>query len=269
MVNKKNPTYAKAVDRAIDIIEFMAAVDRDFSLSDILEGVKIPRQSLIRILNTLCARGILEKTDQRGFYRLGMKLIYLGNRLQDKINLRSTAWPFMQELSRATHKTIELATLDRDQLILIEQIRGSEAVSLYSRVGSVYPYLHAVGVGKVYLAHMELEKRLRALDKIGLPSVSEKTITDLNKLEAELTKVKENGYAFENQELRKGVRRVAAPIYNIRSELVGCIGIAATIFSFSLKDKKKLGNMAVETAKKVSAELGYKAFKGSNAHAKT
>jgi len=153
--------------------------------------------------------------------------------------------------------------------LLIEQIRGSEAVSLYSRVGSVYPYLHAVGVGKVYLANMELEKRHRALDKTGLPSVTERTITDLNKLEAELTKVKENGYAFEDQELRKGVRRVAAPTYNSRSELVGCIGIAATIFSFSIKDKKKLGNMAVETAKKVSAEFGYKAFKGSNARAKT
>ncbi|MEA1945918.1 MAG: IclR family transcriptional regulator C-terminal domain-containing protein [Thermodesulfobacteriota bacterium] len=135
-------------------------------------------------------------------------------------------------------------------------------------MGSVYPYLHAVGVGKVYLAHMDPAKRHRALDKIGLPSVSEKTIRDLDKLEAELEKVRENGYAFEDQELREGVRRVAAPIYNIRSELIGCIGIAATIFSFSIKDKKKLGNMALETAKKVSARLGYKAYTGSNDHAK-
>ncbi|MBW2663239.1 MAG: IclR family transcriptional regulator [Deltaproteobacteria bacterium] len=260
MTNKKKSNNAKAVDRAIDVIEFMAAGDRDLSLSDILEGVRIPRQSLIRILNTLCARGILEKTYQRGFYRLGMKLIYLGNRFQDKINLRSMAWPFMQELSQATHKTIDLATFDCDQLILIEQIRGSEPVSLYSRVGSVYPYLHALGAGKVYLAHMEPGKRHSALDKIGLPAVSEKTITDLNELAAELKKVKKNGYAFEDQELRKGVRRIAAPIYNIRGELVGCIGIAATIFSFTIKDKKKLGNMAVETAKKVSSRMGYKAF---------
>jgi len=255
MVRKKSAS-APAVDRALDVIEVMAVSDKDLCLSEIIKRVNIPRQSLIRILNTLCDRGVLDRAEQRGFYRLGMKLLYLGNRLQDKITLRSVAWPFMQELSDKTHKTIELSTLDRDQLILIEQIEGTEGVRLYSRVGSGYPYFHAVGVGKIYLAHMDPEKRMKVLHKIGLPAVTEHTITNMDKLEVELLKVRENGYAFEDQELRKGVRRVTAPIYGFRNDLAGCIGIAATIFSFESEHREDLGRMALQTAKKISYRMG-------------
>ncbi len=255
-MEKHKSTHAPAVDRAIDVIELMAASESDLSFSEIMQRSGIPRQSLIRILNTLRDRGIVNKTAQRGYYRLGMKLLYLGNRLQDKIKLRSVAWPFMQELAQESHKTIELSTLDRDQLILIEQIEGSEGFRLYSRVGGAYPYFHAVGVGKIYLAHMDPEKRGRVLEKIGTPAVTENTITDLSNLEAELMQIRKNGYAFEDQELRKGVRRVVAPIYDYRDNLAGCIGIAATVFSFELKDKGHLGQMIKETAERISFGMG-------------
>ena len=249
-------SYAPAVDRAIDVIELMAASERDLSLSEILQGVDIPRQSLVRILRTLCDRGIIDKTARRGFYRLGMKLLYFGNRLQDKIKLRSIAWPFMQELAQKIHKTIELTTLDRDQLVLIEQIEGLEGVRLYSRVGAAYPYFHAVAVGKIYLVHMDPEKRKAVLEKIGTPAVTERTITDRDKLEKELNQVREDGYAFEDQELRKGVRRAVAPIYDSRDNLAGCIGIAAPVFSFELEDKEQLGRMIIETADRISYSMG-------------
>ena len=255
-MEQKKSAHAPAVDRALDVIELMVASEKELSLSEIMEELNIPRQSLIRILNTLCDRGILDRAKQRGFYRLGMKLLYLGNRLQNNIKLRSVAWPFMQELADKSHKNIELSTLDRDQLVLIEQIEGTEGIRLYTHIGSAYPYFHAVAVVKIYLAHMDPEKRHKVLDKIGLPAVTEHTITDINKLEAELLKVRKEGYAFEDQELRKGVRRVVAPIYDFRNSLVGCIGVAATLFSLELEDRGYLGQMVMETAARISHGMG-------------
>ncbi len=255
-MDPKKSAHAPAVDRALDVIELIVASEKELSLSEIMEELNIPRQSLIRILNTLCDRGILDRAKQRGFYRLGMKLLYFGNRLQDNIKLRSVAWPFMQELADKSHKNIELSTLDRDQLVLIEQIEGTEGIRLYTHIGSAYPYFHAVAVGKIYLAHMDPEKRHKVLDKIGLPAVTEHTITDINELETELLKVRKDGYAFEDQELRKGVRRIVAPIYDFRNDLAGCIGIAATLFSFELEDRDYLGRMVVETAGKISERMG-------------
>ena len=255
-MSQKKSAHAPAVDRALDIIELLAASEKELPLSEILSKLTIPRQSLIRILNTMCDRGIVDKTGQRGFYRLGMKLLYLGNRLQDNIRLRSVARPFMEELAEKTHKTVELSTLDRDQLILIEQVEGSEGIRLYTRIGSAYPYFHAVAVGKLYLAHMEAEKRHKVLSAIGLPPVTEHTITSMDQLEKELAGIKQKGYAFEDQELRKGVRRIVAPIYDHRNHLAGCIGVAATIFSLEIDNRKDLGRQVVETADRISNSMG-------------
>lgn len=256
MTSKKNQTVVPSINRAIDVIEFISTSERELSFSEILGNLNIPRQSLIRILNTLCNRGFLDKSSQRGLYRIGLKFLYLGHGLQDKFDLRTAAWKFMKELSQKTRKTIELSTLDRDQLILLEQIRGREEMSLYSRVGSVIPYLHAVSVGKVYLSLMSKEKRRRVLDKIGLPAVTKNTITDMESLEKEVAETHSRGFGFEDQELREGVRRVAAPIFTSDGKHAGCIGLSATIFSFDLKDVDKFGRMALDAAKKISSDLG-------------
>ena len=252
---KKNPARAPAVDRALDVIELLAVRESALPLSEMLTKLAIPRQSLIRILNTLCDRGVVDRTGQRGFYRLGMRLLYFGDRLQDKIKFRSIGRPLMQELADKTHKTVELSTLE-DQLVLIEQIEGTEGIRLYTRIGSAYPYFHAVAVGKIYLAHMEAEKRQKVLATIGLPPVTEHTITDINRLEEELIGIREKGYAFENQELRKGVRRIVGPIYDHRNHLIGCVGVAATIFSFKMDDRESLGRQVVETANQISYGMG-------------
>jgi len=248
--------HAPAVDRALDIIELLAAREREMPLSEILARLTIPRQSLIRILNTLCDRGMVDRAGRRGAYRLGMKLLYLGNRLQDNIRLRTAARPFMEALAEATHKTVELSTLDRDQLILIDQVEGSEGIRLYNRIGSAYPYFHAVAVGKIYLAHMETEKRRKVLSAIGLPPVTEQTLTRMDHLETELKAILKTGYAFEDQELRKGVRRIAAPVYDHRNALTGCVGVAATIFSLELSDIGDLGRQVKETARQISSHMG-------------
>lgn len=255
MTSRQNPNRVPAVDRALDVIEFIASLDTEASLAEIMENLAIPRQTLIRILNTLCDRGFLNKSGKRGLYRPGLKFLYLGHRLQSKYDLRTVAWEFMKALSRETRKTIELSTLDHDQLLLLEQIRGSEGVSLYSRVGSVFPFFHAVSVGKIYLSLMSEPKRRAALKKIGMPAVTGHTITDIDVLEQEIREIHKRGYAVENQELRDGVRRVAAPIFNGDGNHVGCIGIAATIFSFDMEDMDRYGQMVLDTAKKISEKM--------------
>jgi DNA-binding IclR family transcriptional regulator len=256
-MGQKGSHHAPAVDRALDIIELLAVCDREIALSEILERLPIPRQSLIRILNTLCDRGIVDRSIKRGHYRLGMKLLYFGNRIQDNIRLRSEARPFMEKLAETTHKTVELTILDRDQLILIEQIEGSEGIRLYTRIGSAYPYFHAVAVGKIYLAHMAPDKRRKVLSAIGLPAVTEHTITRQDRLEEALNKTMEKGFAVEDQELRKGVRRIAAPIYDHRNQLAGCVGVAATVFSLEKNHIEGLGRQVKDTARQISNRMGY------------
>ncbi|BBO77713.1 IclR family transcriptional regulator [Desulfosarcina widdelii] len=252
----KNSNHAPAVDRALDVIELLASSENPMPLSEILTRLDIPKQSLIRILNTLCDRGVLDRTDQRGFYRHGMRFIYLGDRLQEKVRLRSVGRPLMRELAEKTRMTVELSTLDRDQLVLIEQVEGSEGIRLYSRIGSAYPYFHAVAAGKIYLANMAPEKRHKVLAAIGLPPMTKNTITEPRVLEEEIRRIKKKGYAVEDQELRDGVRRIVAPIHDHAHRLAGCVGIAATIFNFGIEQEEDLARQVTETAERISAGIG-------------
>jgi DNA-binding IclR family transcriptional regulator len=245
-----------ALDRAIDIIELMASSPGPISFSNIHSALRIPRASLVRILHTLRDRGIIDKVEDSGYYRLGMKLLYLGHRLKEKIRLRSVAWPYMQRLSEMFQETVELSTLDKDQLILIEQIEGNRGMRLFSRIGGAYPYFHAVAPGKIYLAHMESEKRSKVLKKMGMPAITEYTITDLKKLDREVKTVLVNGYAVEKQELRIGVVRVAAPIYDHEHQLTGCLGVAVPIFNFEDRTIDQMGKEIKNISQLVSKELG-------------
>lgn len=251
-------TSVPALERGIDILELLASSGKTLSFSEILTALSIPRASLVRILDTLVERKIIDKMEVDGHYRLGMKLLYLGHRLKDKINLRTVAWPLMQRLAEQIRETVELSVLDQGQLLLIEQIEGPGDVRVYSRIGGAYPYFHAVSVGKLYLAHMDPAKRKRVVDQLGLPAVTPWTITDREVLERELVEILTIGYATENQELRKGVRRVAAPIYDHDGHVAGGLSIAAPVFRVEEEDLPKHGEIVREVAREISKHLGGK-----------
>ena len=109
---------------------------------------------------------------------------------------------------------------------------------------------------KVYLAHMNPEKRKKVLNQVGLPAVTQWTITDYEELNEGLSCVARQGYAIEDQELRKGVRRVAAPIYDHNGQVVGCLSVAAPIFRMAVKDFPKMGGRVKKVADEISLLLG-------------
>jgi len=102
---------------------------------------------------------------------------------------------------------------------------------------------------------MKAEKRHKVLSAIGLPSVTEQPITRMDWLEEELKGIMEAGYAFEDQELRTGVRRVLAPIYDSRNRLAGCVG-AAAIFNLEINDIEGLDRQILKTAQQISNRMG-------------
>jgi DNA-binding IclR family transcriptional regulator len=247
-----------ALDRGIDVVELLASSETPMSFSEIMARLQIPRASLSRILNTLHTRGVIDKLGKEGHYRLGMKLLYFGHRLQDTIRLRSVAWPIMGLVRRELNETVELSIIDRDQLVLIEQVEGPGEVKISHRIGSAYPYFHAVSAGKVYLAAMEENRRNRILDTLGLPPVTQWTITDRQDLERELVSITRLGYAVEDQELMTGVRRVAAGITDHSSIVKGALSVAAPIFRMDISDFHIIGPKVKRAADRISGQLGAK-----------
>ena len=255
MKNTNANVKAPALARGLKVLELLAEEEPELSLKSIAERLDVPTPSLWRILGVLRENGYLLFDQDKKTYRLGFKFLYLGNVFMSRMGFRSQARGYLKKMMELTGETAELSARVKDQLILIEQVECPEAVRLFSRIGSAYPYFHATAPGKVYLAHLTGEKLKHVMDRMGLPRITEHTITDFQVLEKELEKVRKNGYAYDEQEMRMGVVRVAAPVYDKDGRVMACIGVAAPSFRITAQNRENIGKWSKKLAQELSTEL--------------
>ena len=129
-------------------------------------------------------------------------------------------------------------------------------ITVYNRIGSALPFFHATASGKIYLAYMDPIKRKKAFEMIGLPSLTRFTNTNKKRLDLELKRIKERGYATEKQEVREGIYRIAAPAFNTESKIACCLSIAG-LYSETIEGREKyLAGMVMEASQRISRNLG-------------
>ncbi len=257
-MNREPTAKALSLSRGLDVIEILAKNREELSFNDILQDIKIPSSSLWRVMHVLRQRGYVHFDERRRTYRIGFQFLYMGNILMDGFGYRSLARDYLKKLAEESGETTELDVRIRDQLILIDQVEGPDAVRLYSHPGSVIPYFHATAPGKVYLAHMEKEKLRQSAKKLGLPRLTIHTIYDVEQLEKEIDEVKARGYAYDFEELREGVCRISAPIYDRENQVLGCFTIACPSFRLDKNGDRKddLGLLVKKIAFEFSKEHG-------------
>ncbi|MFW6147926.1 MAG: IclR family transcriptional regulator [Thermodesulfobacteriota bacterium] len=257
-MNRASAARALSLSRGLDVLEILAKSKEELSFNDIIKGLEIPSSSLWRVLQVLRQRGYVHFDERKRTYRMGFQFLYMGNILMNGFGYRSLAREYLKRLSEESGETTELDVRMRDQLILIDQVEGPDAIRLYSHPGSVIPYFHATAPGKVYLAHMEREKLRSAVKKLGLPRLTIHTIHLLEQLEKEIDEVKIRGYAYDFEELREGVCRISAPIYDRENRVLGCFTIACPSFRLDkhIARKDDLGLLVKQVAFEFSKEHG-------------
>ncbi len=244
------------LERGLRIIELLEKERDGLSFGELLDKTGIPRPSLARILNILEAYDFIRNSSE-GRYRLGYRLLSLGYTVYSQLDLVSEAKPFLVKLVELTGETAELTVFDRGEILYIDKVESPEPIRLVARIGSRYKTLHCTAIGKVYLAYMGDDFLESYLSNVGLPSFTEKTITNEEVLRRELEEIRSKGYAFDDEEVRLGVRRIASPVFGSFKGLVAVIGIAGPTFRITLDRKEKFGEIVKEVAMGLSVKLGY------------
>ncbi len=228
---------------------------RNSLFSSLKQESKIPAPSLWRLLHVLRDNGYVIYDPERHTYRLGYKFLYMGDILLDRMGFRPEARNHLRKLVDLTGETAEFSGRVRDELVLLDQEESHQAVRLYSRIGSTYPYFYATAPGKVCLAQMAEEKLESVIERIGLPSITEFTVTDFDALKRELEKIRAKGYAFDNQEMRLGVFRIASPVFDGNGKIAGCLGISGPSFRLDKDKVKAMASDVKVVAKELSKEV--------------
>lgn len=248
--------FNQSVQRAIAILEHLAAVDGPQDLSTISRSLKMNKTTVFRFLSTLEEQRYVTK-DENGKYTLGYKVTWLASKYLEKNEIRKVAHPFLCELSRQTGETVHLATLDIDagKVIYIDKVDGNSAVLMASQIGGRMP-IHSTALGKVLFSYRSEEEWEEYVRKYGLPPRAENTITDTEAFFKELRKVREQGYAIDNIENENGIRCVAAPIFNAAGVPVAALSISGWIITMTLERTLALVDPVKATADEISARLG-------------
>jgi len=246
----------KSVDRALHLLEIMAEEKREVELAELCKKTRINTTTLYRLLQTLQSRGFVAQDPHTGSYRLGLKLLELGHAVVDQIELRRIVLPFLQELMEKTGETANLVILDEGEAIYIDKVESPSLLRTFSRIGKQAP-AHATGVGKVLLAALSSEKVTEIIKTKGLCKLTENTITSPENLQKELEKIRENGFAIDNEECEIGAKCIAAPIRDYTNQVVAAVSVAGPSVRLHEERLGELMKVIREAASKISQKMGY------------
>jgi IclR family transcriptional regulator, carbohydrate utilization repressor len=243
----------QVLERAFALLELLAGADEALTLKQISDKSGLHPSTAHRILNDLTLGRFVERP-QPGSYRLGMRLLELGNLVKERLDVREAALAPMRELHKHTHQAVNLSLRQADEIVYVERAYSERSgMQVVRTVGGRAP-LHLTSVGKLFLAHDEPTRVRAYATRTGLAGHTRNSITDIQRLERELAQVRASGIARDNEELELGVRCIAAGVYDDQARLVAGLSISAPA------DRVDEGwvERVRGTARQISLALGYR-----------
>jgi Transcriptional regulator len=243
-----------AVSKACLLIEILST-RKSWELADLCKAVGMPKTTVHRMLLTLEDNGYVFQEKQRGEYCLSFKLFSIGSRMLRHSSLVDIARPYCRELLEAVDETVNLCVVSGTEMLVVDKQVTSQMLRQDSIIGSSFPLFQSAS-GKIFLAFAEPEETEKVLALIKEQSPSTRSEEVMRSLRAELEKVRQTGLAYDYEEVFKGVRCTAAPIYDFQNNLVATLGISAPTVRLNKSTSENIERHLVQTAQKVSLRLG-------------
>jgi DNA-binding IclR family transcriptional regulator len=244
----------QVIERMFALIDVLASREEAVSLKEISEKTGLHPSTTHRILNDLTIGRFVDRPEA-GSYRLGMRLLELGNLVKGRLDVRDAALAPMRELHKLIQQPVNLSMRQGDEIVYIERAYSERSgMQVVRAIGGRAP-LHLTSTGKLFLAADDPQRVRAYATRTGLPGHTRNSITQLPVLERELSKARQYGVARDNEELELGVRCMAAGIYDDQGKLVAGLSISAPADRL---DESWLARLQA-TANEISGALGHKA----------
>jgi DNA-binding IclR family transcriptional regulator len=199
----------------------------------------------------MCEHGLLERSSG-GHYRLGIKLLQLGSRLQGRLDLRQEARGTMEWLRDQIEETVNLIMREGDSVVYVERATAHRMMRVEQMIGGHVP-LHVTAVGKLFLADGGAEACLDYAERTGLKPYTLHSITDATQLWRSVKNTLKQGYALDDQEAELGVGCIGVPIRDSSGTVIAGISVSAPI------ERRQLDWIPIikKAGAQISARMGY------------
>ncbi|QOS12773.1 transcriptional regulator [Haloferax sp. Atlit-4N] len=220
------PRRIKSVQTASEIL---AAIQRrpDPTFSDVCDELDASKGTVHTYLATLEEEGFVAKVDGR--YRLGLRLVTMGETVRNETPLYRAGQLEVDKLADTTNEYVHLTVVSRGKEVTIYESRGDNAVATdyHLRMREAPQYLHCTATGKAMLGHFDDDRVRDIIDDQGLVEQTDNTISDSERLFDELERIRERGYAVNDEEELRGMRSIGAPIRGVDGDVCGAVSVTA------------------------------------------
>ena len=239
------------MQRAFTVLDALANGDAELGTNEIARRTGINASTVSRLLATLVAGGLVEHVADTGRYRLGVRLLQLGNIVLGRLDLRDVAHPHLRALADRTGETASLSVAGEPDAITVDFVASDSSVQSVARLGRP-SVAHATATGKVLLAFGD-----GPLPSGTLKRFTRHTITERAALAAELERVRARGHAENFCEREEDLHAIAAPILGRGGDLAAIIGVQGPSTRFDAKAMRAAVEPLLAHANEVALALGW------------
>ena len=239
------------------MLHLFSETPRGLTAKQVAGRSRLPVSTVHRFLANLEGAGFLNRGAD-SVYHLGFACFAIGQAALGQLDIRRVSLPYLEELNRQTRETIHLTVRHGLSAVYVEKLDSPEPLRIHSRIGAAVP-LYCTAVGKVMLAYMPEEERAQLLPQVGLRRLTPNTVGNLQELEAELYRVRKNGYACDLEEHELHIRCIAAPIWDHAARVNASLSITAPMVRMAVTRLRQLAPLIQTAGLQISRELGYRA----------
>ena len=246
----KNPI--QVIERMMKLLDVLSQHPEPLGLKQISQYTGLHPSTAHRILSSMSADRIVDRVEP-GSYRLGMRLLELGNLVKSRISVRELALPLMRELHSHTGETANLSVRHDDEIVYVERTSsGRSAMRVVHVIGARAP-LHVTAAGKLFLLEEGFARLRDYAKRTGLAAQTRNTLTQVAALEKDLERIQRQGFATDSEEAEIGVRCVAAGIRDDAGRLIAALSLSTP----ADRMKPQWGALVKETADRISQRIGH------------
>lgn len=246
----------QSIDRTLMVLNCFSEHQTELRLSEIAQEIGLNKSTAHGILNTLKYHGLISQDEESHKYRLGLRLMELGSRAANSLNIIQFAGPKIRKLCSEIEETVHLGTLDGEEMVYIDKIESWQSMRIASSVGARLP-AYGTGMGKAIMAFLSEEELMKSIPAVFRP-FTPNTIVNMEDLLEELERIREKGYAIDNEEHSIGLRCVAAPIFNHEGKVKYSISVSGPGVRMSEGKMDTIILLVREACRDISEKMGYK-----------
>jgi IclR family KDG regulon transcriptional repressor len=246
----------RALTRGLAVLANFTPETPRHSLSDLSKLVDVPKSTLFRLLESLCALEFLEQ-EADGSFTMGIKAFEVGSAYLSKLEFPLIARKELEDLAVTCRETASLGVMSHGEVVYVAIERAQREIGIQSQVGTRHP-THCTALGKVMLADLPDTTVVAILEQAGMPARTEHTHTSAATMLSELEVVRQRGYAIDNEERAYGVKCIAGPIRDASGRVIAAISVSGPAFRMSADALPGVIAAVVAAATATSRRLGYR-----------